>query len=73
MAAFGLLSSWPPTVPMLALIVTTTKRNDIALIGIVLLACGIGMLATGVGLAERAAFAGSLFSAAAAVFAAARR
>jgi hypothetical protein len=60
-------------VPINRLKMSATRRNDLALIGIVLLACGIGMLATGVGLAERVAFAGGLFSAAAAVFAAARR
>jgi hypothetical protein len=50
-----------------------TRRNDMALIGIVLLACGIGVLAMGAGVAERLVLAGGLFSAAAAVFAAARR
>jgi hypothetical protein len=53
--------------PMLGLTVSTTKRNDVALIGIVLLACGIAALATGVGLAT------GLWGAAALSFAAARR
>jgi hypothetical protein len=44
-----------------------------ALIGIVLLACGIGMLATGVSLAERALLAGGLWAAAVAAFMTARR
>ena len=60
----------PPTIP---LTMNTTRRNDLALIGIVLLACGIGILATGAGLAERLALAGSLWSAAFAAFAKARR
>ncbi|HTX07319.1 MAG TPA: hypothetical protein VME22_01845 [Solirubrobacteraceae bacterium] len=50
-----------------------TRRNDLALIGIVLLACGIGMLATGVTLAERVLLAGGLWAAALAAFASARR
>jgi hypothetical protein len=58
---------------MLGLTVSTTKRNDVALIGIVLLACGIAVLASGVDLAARAALAGALWSAAAAVLALARR
>lgn len=58
---------------MLGLTVSTTKRNDVALIGIVLLACGIAALATGVGLAERLVLATGLWGAAAATFAAARR
>ena len=58
---------------MLGLTVTTTRRNDVALIGIVLLACGIAVLASGTTLLERAAFAGALWAAAAAAFAAARR
>ena len=58
---------------MLGLTVTTTKRNDVALIGIVLLACGIAVLAAGVGLAERMVLAAGLWSAAALAFAAARR
>jgi hypothetical protein len=60
--------------PMLALIVSTTKRNDLALIGIVLLACGIAVLAVqGTALAERLVLAGGLWTAALATFAAARR
>jgi hypothetical protein len=59
--------------PMLGLIVSTTKRNDVALIGIVLLACGIAALAAGAGLAERVLPALALWAAAAGVFAAARR
>jgi len=58
---------------MLELTVSTTKRNDVALIGIVLLACGIAVLASGVGLAERLLLAGALWSAAVVTFAAARR
>ena len=58
---------------MLALTVSTTKRNDLALIGIVLLACGIALLATGAGMAERLLMAGGLWTGALAVFAAARR
>ena len=58
---------------MLALTVSTTKRNDVALIGIVLLACGIAVLATGAGMAERLLMAGGLRTAAQATFAAARR
>jgi hypothetical protein len=53
--------------------VNATRRNDVALIGIVLLACGIGMLATGANLAARLAFAVSLWVAAGAAFATARR
>ena len=52
---------------------STTKRNDVALIGIVLLAGGIGVLATGVGLGARLLMAVFLWSAAVVVFAAARR
>jgi hypothetical protein len=52
---------------------STTRRNDLALIGIVLLACGIGMLATAAGLPERLLLAGGLWAAAAAAFATARR
>lgn len=52
---------------------STTRRNDVALIGIVLLACGIAMLATGATLAERALLAAGLWTAAAAAFAAAHR
>jgi hypothetical protein len=59
--------------PMLGRTVSTTKRNDIALIGIVLLACGITALATGVGVAARVALAAGLWGAAAVAFAAARR
>jgi len=58
---------------MLGLTVSTTKRNDLALMGIVLLACGIGALATGAGLAERLALAAGLWAAAVVTFAAARR
>jgi hypothetical protein len=53
--------------------VSTTKRNDLALIGIVLLAAGIAALAIGVGLAERLVLTASLWSAALALFAVARR
>jgi hypothetical protein len=59
--------------PMLGLTVTTTRRNDVALIGIVLLACGIAVLASGSALVERAGFAAGLWSAALGVFVAARR
>ncbi len=52
---------------------STTKRNDVALIGIVLLACGIAVLSIGAGLLERALVTGALWSAAVAMFAAARR
>ena len=58
---------------MLGLTVSTTKRNDVALIGIVLLAGGIAALAVGVGLAERLVLAGGLWGAAALAFATARR
>lgn len=58
---------------MLALTVSTPKRNDVALIGIVLLAGGIAALAAGVGLAERLMLAAGLWGAATAAFAAARR
>ena len=58
---------------MLGQTVSTTKRNDVALIGIVLLACGIAALAAGVGLAERLGLASGLWGAAALSFAAARR
>jgi len=58
---------------MLELTVSTTQRNDVALIGIVLLACGIAVLATGAGMAERLLMAGGLWTAALATFAAARR
>jgi hypothetical protein len=53
--------------------VSTTKRNDVALIGIVLLAGGVAALAVRLSLAEGLALAGGLWSAAAIVFAAARR
>jgi hypothetical protein len=59
--------------PMLGLTVSTTKRNDVALIGIVLLACGIAALAAGVGLAERLVLTAGLWGAATLAFAAARR
>ena len=52
---------------------STTKRNDVALAGIVLLACGIAVLATGAALAERLLLAGGLWAAAFVIFAAARR
>jgi hypothetical protein len=59
---------------MLGLTVSTTKRNDVALIGIVLLACGIAVLAVqGAALAERLVLAAGLWTAAAVTFAAARR
>jgi hypothetical protein len=53
--------------------VSTTKRNDVALIGIVLLACGIAALAVGAALAERLGLAAGLWSAALVAFATARR
>jgi hypothetical protein len=59
--------------PMLVLTVSTTKRNDLALIGIVLLACGIALLATGAGLAERLLMAAGLWGGAMVAFTAARR
>jgi hypothetical protein len=59
--------------PMLVLTVSTTKRNDVALLGIVLLACGLGLLITGAGLAERLVLAASLWGGALVAFAAARR
>jgi hypothetical protein len=59
--------------PMLGLTVSTTKRNDVALIGIVLLACGIAALAAGAALAEHVVLAGSMWAGAAAAFATARR
>ena len=58
---------------MLGLTVSTTQRNDVALIGIVLLAGGIAVLVSGVGLGARLLLAGGLWSAALLVFAAARR
>jgi hypothetical protein len=60
-------------VPINGLKMSATRRNDLALFGIVLLACGIGMLATGVSLSERVLMAGGLWAAAGAAFAAARR
>jgi hypothetical protein len=59
--------------PIKVVTMSTTRRNDVALVGIALLACGIAMLASGVGLAERVVLAGALWSAAAAAFIAARR
>jgi hypothetical protein len=59
--------------PISQMTMSTTRRNDVALIGIVLLACGIGVLATGVGLVERLLSAGALWTAAFAAFATARR
>jgi len=53
--------------------VSTTRRNDLALIGIVLIACGIAVLASSTALAERATLAAGLWTGAVAVFAAARR
>jgi hypothetical protein len=58
---------------MLGLTVSTTKRNDVALIGIVLLACGIAALAAGADLAERLVLAAGLWGAASVAFATARR
>jgi hypothetical protein len=52
---------------------STTRRNDVALIGIVFMACGIAALAIGASLVERLLIAGGLWSAAAATFATARR
>jgi hypothetical protein len=52
---------------------STTTRNDVALIGIVLLACGIAALALGAGIAERLVLACGLWGSAALAFAAARR
>jgi hypothetical protein len=60
-------------VPISWLNMSVTRRNDVALIGIVLLACGIGMLATGASLAERLMMACALWSAAGVAFVAARR
>jgi hypothetical protein len=59
--------------PMLVLTMSTTKRNDVALLGIVLLACGLGLLATGAGLTERLVLAAGLWGGAFVAFAAARR
>jgi hypothetical protein len=53
--------------------VNATRRNDVALIGVVLLAGGIAMLATGAGLAERLVLAAGLWVAACAAFRSARR
>jgi membrane protein implicated in regulation of membrane protease activity len=53
--------------------VSTTKRNDIALIGIVLLACGIAALVAGASLTERLALTAGMWSAAVVAFATARR
>jgi hypothetical protein len=58
---------------MLGLSMSTTRRNDIALIAIVLLACGIAVLATGASVAERVLLAGCLWSGAAALLGATRR
>ncbi len=58
---------------MLRLTVSTTKRNDVALIGIVLIACGIAALAAGAALAEHLVLAGGLWAASALAFVAARR
>ena len=52
---------------------STTKRNDIALIGIVLLACGIAALVVGASLTERLALTAGMWSAAVVAFATARR
>jgi hypothetical protein len=60
-------------VPINGLKMSATRRNDLALFGIVLLACGIGILATGASLAERGVMAGGLWAAALAAFATARR
>ena len=59
--------------PMLALTMSTTRRNDLALVGIVLLAGGIAMFATGTDLVERLVLAVGLWGAALVAFAAARR
>lgn len=58
---------------MLVLTMSTTKRNDVALLGIVLLACGIGLLATGAGLPARLLVAAGLWGGALAAFLTARR
>jgi hypothetical protein len=68
-----LRSSTDTAVPINGSKMSTTRRNDLALIGIVLLACGIGMLATSAVLAERLLTAGGLWAAAVAAFATARR
>ena len=59
--------------PMLAMTMSMTRRNDVALIGIVLLACGIAVLAIGAGLGERLVAAAALWAAAFVAFRAARR
>jgi hypothetical protein len=59
--------------PMFAPNMSTTRRNDLTLIGIVLLACGIAVLATGADLSERLGLAVALWTAAIATFAAVRR
>jgi hypothetical protein len=48
------------------------RSNDVALIGIVLLAVGIAVLAAGTQLADRLLLAGALWAGAGVVFAAAR-
>lgn len=58
---------------MLGLNMSTTKRNDVALIGIVLIACGIAAFAAGAALAEHVVLAAGLWGAAALAFVAARR
>jgi hypothetical protein len=58
---------------MFGLTVNTTKRNDVALIGIVLMACGIAALAAGAALAEHLVLAAGLWGAAALAFVTARR
>jgi hypothetical protein len=49
------------------------RSNDLALIGIVLLACGIAILAAGAGLGERLAATAGLWTSALVVFGAARQ
>ena len=49
-----------------------TRRNDVALIGIVLLACGIAALSMGSGIAERLLLSVGLWLGAGAAFARAR-
>lgn len=58
---------------MLAVAMSTTRRNDLALVGIVLLAGGIAVLATGAGLVGRLVLGAGLWAGALAAFAAARR
>jgi membrane associated rhomboid family serine protease len=48
------------------------RNNDVALIGIVLLACGIAVLAAGPRVPARLLFAGALWASAGVMFAAAR-